>query len=86
VEDREAEVVHNFVAVAVAVSIDLRAHREALHTEVKVSTHCTLDPNVVGYVPLAVVAMIQGPARHGRGAQEGAHELNQQMLGMLTVG
>jgi len=63
-EDREAEVVHDFVAVLIAVPIDLHAHREALHTQVEISTHCTLDADVVRDVSMAVVAVVQGPAVH----------------------
>jgi hypothetical protein len=63
-EDWEAQVVHDLVAVIIAVTIDLNTHGEALDTQVKVRTHCTLDPDVVRNVSLAVVAVVESPAQH----------------------
>lgn len=62
-EDREAEIVHNAVAVAVAVAIDLHTNREALHTQVKIWAVGTLDANIVRDVLVTIVAVVQGPAR-----------------------
>jgi hypothetical protein len=70
VKDREAEIVHDLVVVVIVVAIDLNTHREALHTQVKVSTCCALDADVIRDVPLAVVAVVQGPAGNTGGITE----------------
>jgi hypothetical protein len=67
VEDGKAEVVHDLVVVIIIVTVDLNTHREALHTQVKVSTCCALDADVVRDISLAVVAVVQGPAGNTRG-------------------
>lgn len=46
-KDGEAQVVHNPVAVAVAVAIDLNSDREAFDAQVKVRAICTLNANIV---------------------------------------
>ena len=83
VEDGKAEVVHDLVVVVIAVSVDFDTNREALNTEVEVSTDCTLDADVVRDVPVAVVAVVQGPVGKVTVDKSPKHELRHR--GMLLV-
>jgi hypothetical protein len=61
-EEREREVVHHFVVMAVEVAssllVPLDPDPKAIHAQVKVRANSALYPHYVADVPLAVVAMV----------------------------
>ncbi len=59
--EREGQLLHDAVGVVGAVGRHLRAGREARQAQVEVGAHRALDAHRGADVPLAEVAVVQGP-------------------------